>query len=187
MLWIMNPDDPRVRRTRERLRAALLSLSEERELSSLTMSAVARRAEINRATAYQHYADLDALVADAMEDAVSHVAECAALCPLDSPDGTTPAPLVDLFSHVADNAVLYRRMFTERGGSRFAEVLRERVARELLPGFDAGRRPARHSEVPPPLHASFVAGALVGAIASAAETDRSPDVDARDTWILLTT
>ncbi|WP_249187379.1 TetR family transcriptional regulator [Nocardiopsis sp. MG754419] len=182
----MNPDDPRVRRTRRRLRTALLSLAAEQELASVTMAAVARRAEINRATAYQHYADLDALVADAMEDAVAHVAHCAALCPLDTPDDATPAPLVDLFAHVAENAVLYRRMFAERGGARFSELLRARLTRELLSGFVEGRRPARHVAVPAELHASYVAGALVGVVAAAADTGRSPDADARDTWLLLT-
>ncbi|MEU3308569.1 TetR/AcrR family transcriptional regulator [Nocardiopsis sp. NPDC055551] len=182
----MNPDDPRVRRTRQRLRAALLSLAAEQELATVTMAAVARRAEVNRATAYQHYADLDGLVADAMEDAVAHVARCAVLCPLDTPGDATPEPLVDLFAHVVENAVLYRRMFAERGSARFAELLRERVAGALVSGFSEGRRPATHSRVPPELHASFVAGALVGAIAVTAEGGRSPDIDARDTWLLLT-
>ena len=182
----MNSDDPRVRRTRQRLRTALLSLATEQELATVTMAAVARRAEVNRATAYQHYADLDGLVADAMEDAVAHVARCAVLCPLDTPDDATPEPPVDLFSHVMENAVLYRRMFAERGSARFPELLRERVAGALVSGFAEGRRPAAHSRVPPELHASFVAGALVGAVASAADGDRSPAVDARDTWLLLT-
>ena len=186
MLWIMNPDDPRVRRTRERLRTALLSLATEQELASITMAAVARRAEVNRATAYQHYTDLDALVADAMEDAVAHVTRCATSCPLDAPGDRTPEPLVDLFTHVAENAVLYRRMFAERGSARSAEVLRERITRELTPGFAAGRRPSTHVDVPPNLHASFVAGALVGVIAAAAEAGRSPYADAHDTWLLLT-
>ncbi len=185
-MWTMNPHDPRVRRTRERLRTALLSLAAEQELASITMAAVARRAQVNRATAYQHYADLDALVADAMEDAVAHVARCAMLCPLDSPGDPTPEPLVDLFTHVAENAVLYRRMFAERGGARSAEILRERITRELTPGFTAGRRPSAHTDVPPKLHAAFVAGALVGVIAVAAEAGRSPYADAHDTWLLLT-
>ncbi|SIO84591.1 TetR family regulatory protein of MDR cluster [Nocardiopsis sp. JB363] len=186
MLWVMNPDDPRVRRTRQRLRAALLSLAAEQELASVTMAAVARRAEVNRATAYQHYADLDGLVADAMEDAVAHVARCAALCPLETPNDRTPEPLIDLFAHVAENAVLYRRMFAERGSARFAELLRERVAGALVVGFTEGRRPTAQSKVPPELHASFVAGALVGVVAASADGGRSPAVDARDTWLLLT-
>ncbi|QRN80797.1 MAG: TetR family transcriptional regulator, partial [Nocardiopsis sp. BM-2018] len=121
----MNPDDPRVQRTRDRLRAALLFLAAERELGSVTMAAVARQAGINRATAYQHYADLDALVADAMDGALSHVARCAALCPLDQPRDRAPEPLVDLFTHVAANAVLYQRMLSAQGSARFSNLLRQ--------------------------------------------------------------
>lgn len=163
----MNLDDPRARRTRARLRAALLSLTDERELGDVTMSAVARRAEVNRATVYQHYADLDALVADAMDDAVAHVARCAALCPLDAPRDSAPAPLVDLFAHVADNAVLYRRMLSDQGSARFVNRLRERLAEELAARFATGARPPGYADVPVRTHAAYLAGALVGVIADA--------------------
>ena len=161
----MNLDDPRARRTRDRLRAALLSLAAERELGDVTMSAVARRAEVNRATVYQHYADLDALVADAMDDAVAHVARCAALCPLDAPRDRAPEPLVDLFEHVSENAVLYRRMLSDQGSPRFANRLRERLAEELAARFAAGTRPAGFGDVPVRTHSAYLAGALVGVIA----------------------
>ncbi|MFJ9554847.1 TetR/AcrR family transcriptional regulator [Nocardiopsis sp. NPDC101807] len=161
----MNPDDPRARRTRDRLRAALLALAAEQELADVTMSAVARRAEVNRATVYQHYADLDALVADAMDDAVAHVARCAALCPLDAPRDRPPEPLVDLFTHVAENAVLYRRMLSDQGSPRFANRLRERLAGELAARLAAGEGPAGSDDVPVRTHAAYLAGALVGVIA----------------------
>ncbi|MFD3688421.1 TetR/AcrR family transcriptional regulator [Nocardiopsis sp. NPDC058631] len=161
----MNLDDPRARRTRDRLRAALLSLATERELNDVTMSAVARHAEVNRATAYQHYADLDALIADAMDDAVAHVARCAALCPLDAPRGLAPEPLVDLFTHVSENAVLYRRMLSDQGSPRFANRLRERLAEALAARFATGARPAGFDGVPVRTHAAYLAGALVGVIA----------------------
>src|SRR5690606_42068527 len=81
----VNPDDPRAQRTRASLRAAVLDLAAERDLSAITVSAVAKRAGLNRATFYLHYPDVDALAADAMEEAVAHVARAAALCPLDAP------------------------------------------------------------------------------------------------------
>lgn len=121
----MNHDDPRVQRTRDSLRAALLSLAAEQGLDTISMSAVARRAKINRATVYQHYTDLDALVTDAMEGAVTHVARCAALCPLEEPPDRTPGPLVDLFTHVAENTILYRRLFSDHGSARFIHRLRQ--------------------------------------------------------------
>lgn len=187
----MNPVDPRVQRTRDRLRAALLSLAAEQELDTVSMSAIARRAEVNRATVYQHYTDLAALVTDAMEGAVTHVVHCAALCPLEEPHGRTPEPLVDLFAHVTENAVLYRRLFSDHGSARFVHRLRQRLTEELAARFTSGTRPAGFEDVPPHFHAAYLAGALASCIASAAEQDRAqpgkngPEESARATWRLL--
>jgi AcrR family transcriptional regulator len=161
----VNPDDPRVQRTRDRLRTALLSLAAQSEPGAVTVSTVARRAGVNRATVYQHYADLDALIADAMESAVAHVARCAALCPLDAPRDRAPEPLVDLFGHVADSAVLYRRMLSDHGSARFTNRLRGRLAEELAARFEEGARPPGFDGVPVRTHAAYLAGALVGVIA----------------------
>ncbi|MBQ1084435.1 MULTISPECIES: TetR/AcrR family transcriptional regulator [unclassified Nocardiopsis] len=181
----MNPDDPRARRTRDRLRSTLLSLAAEQELESLTMAAVARRAEVNRATVYQHYPDLESLISDAMEGAVSHVARCAELCPLDAPRDRAPEPLEALFGHVADHAVLYRRMFSDRGGARLTNQLRSRITEVLAARFAEGARPPGFGDVPVPLHAAYLAGALVGAIAHAAGEEGSPGDRALATWRLL--
>ncbi len=181
----MNPDDPRVQRTRDRLRAALLSLTARHELGSLTMAAVARQAGINRATVYQHYADLDALVADAMDGAVAHVARCAALCPLDQPRDRAPEPLVDLFTHVGANAVLYRRMLSEQGSARFSNQLRQRLTDALTDRFTTGARPPGYDDVPVTVHAAYLAGALVGVVAVACTATAPPADHARAAWRLL--
>ncbi|MFE3459031.1 TetR/AcrR family transcriptional regulator [Nocardiopsis aegyptia] len=200
----MNPDDPRVQRTRDRLRAALRSLAAEHELRSLTIAAVAREAGVNRATVYQHYGDLDALVADTMESAAAHVARCADHCPLDrvrdrdASSGAGPSsadqvrdlppePLVDLFEHVAEHAVLYRRMLSEQGSARFAHMLRDRLTEVLAARFAQGARPPGFDDVPERLHAAYVAGALVGVVSDTvlAGGERTPEATAAATWRLL--
>ncbi|RKS05611.1 TetR family transcriptional regulator [Nocardiopsis sp. Huas11] len=198
----MNPDDPRAQRTRDRLRAALRSLAAEHELRSLTIAAVAREAGVNRATVYQHYGDLDALVADTMESAAEHVARCADHCPLDlpsarprpgeAPEGTapadrTPAPLVDLFEHVAEQAVLYRRMLSDQGSARFAHMLRDRLTEVLAARFAQGARPPGFDDVPARLHAAYLAGALVGVVSDTVLADGAPEpqATAAATWRLL--
>jgi AcrR family transcriptional regulator len=183
----VNPDDPRVQRTRDRLRAALRTLAAEHELGSLTIAAVAREAGVNRATVYQHYADLDALVADTMEGAAAHVAHCADLCPLDLPDDRPPAPLVDLFDHVAEHAVLYRRMLSDQGSARFAHMLRDRVTEVLAARFARGARPPGFDGVPERLHAAYLAGALVGVVSDSVVHGggASPEATAAATWRLL--
>lgn len=182
----MPPDDPRARRTRASLRSAALELAGERDPATVTLSAVATRAGINRATVYLHYPDLDALFADAMEEAVATVARAARLCPLDAPPGTAPPPLVDLFEHVRTHATLYARMLGPQGSARFAARLREALGEALVERFRAGARPASADGVPVAVHAAYLAGALAGVIAHCASGEPRPATDtATATWRLL--
>ena len=181
----MPADDPRARRTRASLRAAALELAGERDPATVTLSAVAGRAGVNRATVYLHYPDLDALFADAMEEAVTTVARAARLCPLDAPPASAPPPLVELFEHVATHATVYARMLGPQGSARFAARLREALADALLERFRAGARPASADGVPIPVHAAYLAGALAGVIAHCAADTRDPADTAAATWRLL--
>ncbi|MFI7274064.1 TetR/AcrR family transcriptional regulator [Streptomyces sp. NPDC049879] len=162
----MNPDDPRARRSRARLRTTILELAADKDPAAITMSEVARHAGVNRATVYQHFPDIDALVTDAMDDAVAHVARAAALCPLDAPRDEAPPPLAELFQHVADHAPLYRRMLGAHGSALFSARLRERLTAELGASFRQGRRPPGYGDVPVDTHAAYLAGALTGVIAT---------------------
>lgn len=162
----MNPDDPRARRSRSRLRAAVLELAEDRDPTTITMSKVAQHAGVNRATVYQHFPDVNALLTDAMADAVTRVARTAALCPLDAPRDVTPEPLSELFHHVADTADLYRRMLGPQGNALFTVRLREQLTAELVSSFREGRRPGGFEDVPSRLHAAYLAGALISVLAT---------------------
>ncbi|MEV8634437.1 TetR/AcrR family transcriptional regulator [Streptosporangium sp. NPDC051023] len=159
----MPEDDPRIRRTRARLRSAVLRLAVERDPESITVAEIARAAEVNRATVYLHYRDRDDLVLDAMETAIGELAAQAARCPYREP-GPVPASLVALFDHVGTRAPLYRRMLGPHGSARFCARLREVLAAELRAPFATGSRPPGHDDVPPEVHAHYVAGALVGVV-----------------------
>ncbi len=60
--------DPRVERTRNQLRTAVLELAETRDLGSLTVHDITRKAGVNRATFYQHYRDRDELLEEAIDE-----------------------------------------------------------------------------------------------------------------------
>jgi AcrR family transcriptional regulator len=59
--------DPRIRRTRQALQAALRSLMEQKSLEEISVQDITDLADVNRATFYDHYTDkfalLDAMVA----------------------------------------------------------------------------------------------------------------------------
>ena len=56
--------DPRVKRTRESLRQALLSLLAEQSFESVSVHEIAERAGVNRVTFYDHFTDKFALLGD---------------------------------------------------------------------------------------------------------------------------
>lgn len=71
----VNQSDPRVRRTRQLLQQAFLSLLAETDFRSITVQDIAGRATVNRATFYAHfdgkYALMDAVVREKFREAVS--------------------------------------------------------------------------------------------------------------------
>ncbi|MCW3841947.1 TetR/AcrR family transcriptional regulator [Micromonospora yasonensis] len=159
--------DPRVRRTREALRATVREMARDGDLASVTVSEVARRSGINRATVYLHYRDREALLLDAMEEAVGEILDAAVRCSRDlagTADDTDDPPvhLVQLLDHLAGNRVVYRGMLGPHGSPEFANRLRELLAEGWRQQLDTGR--TRQAVLPAGLHAAFLAGALLGVI-----------------------
>jgi AcrR family transcriptional regulator len=62
--------DPRVVRTRQMLRDALVSLIEEKGFDAITIQDIADRAGLNRATFYLHYRDKQELLVKSLRDAI---------------------------------------------------------------------------------------------------------------------
>lgn len=98
------------------LQDAVLALAEERDFGAMTVRDITARADVNRATFYQHYRGKDDLMAQALDALFEEVtAEDRAFT-----EGhptvvaeTVPAPLVALFRHLDERRSLYRRLFGE--------------------------------------------------------------------------
>jgi len=68
MLEKVKAADPRVVRTRQLLREALMGLLLEKSLQSVSVQDIAARATVNRATFYAHYVDKYALLNDMIDE-----------------------------------------------------------------------------------------------------------------------
>src|SRR5471030_1934369 len=66
---MVNPDDPRVLRTRQLIKEAFSILLQKKGFDAITIKDIAQKAAINRATFYAHYEDKYALLEEIIEQA----------------------------------------------------------------------------------------------------------------------
>lgn len=166
-------------RTRRRLQEALFELAREDGIDHVSISAIAQRAGVNRTTFYQHYADKETLLADAL-DAVAQEAG-ADLRGIEDWSSEPPAALTKFLTHIDAHAELYRRVFSEPGSGVVLARLRAHVHDAV---FEASYAMADGDhEVPLEIIAAGVAGSIVGVIG--AWLDRAPraPVDEASRWV----
>src|SRR6266498_1508474 len=98
----METIDRRVRKTRQQLGDALVSLILEIGYDSITIKDITDRADVAHATFYRHYRDKDELLARRLESVVQEI------------EGLTREPSLQdaegylIFKHAQENSVLYR-------------------------------------------------------------------------------
>jgi AcrR family transcriptional regulator len=68
----MTRKDPRVRRTRDRLREALVSLTREKGYAAVRVADLLERADVGRATFYAHYRDKEDLLIGLFLEMIDH-------------------------------------------------------------------------------------------------------------------
>jgi AcrR family transcriptional regulator len=166
--------DPRVRRTHQLLRDALIDLVSEQGFDTVTVGEIAERAKVNRATFYRHYEDKYDLVAQIFAEAVetmSHELGPPEIGLEEVDPGRTPGPWVKLFEHFERHSRLYRALLGRNGSPWFAARLRDHIAsllrererlREQLPG--RARRPEQ-VHMPREVAATFIATLGIGIVA----------------------
>jgi AcrR family transcriptional regulator len=128
--------DRRVRRTRDALGDALLTLMQEKPFEAITVQEVLNRTGIGRSTFYAHYRDKDDLFLSDLEDFFELM---STLLLRHREVSNRVAPVRELFAHVAEMRRLHAaliaadklRDFLEMGQEYFARTIGERLA--LLP------------------------------------------------------
>ena len=173
--------DPRTLRTRARLRAALLAECVTRPLDQVSLSAVARRAGVGRATLYLHYDGLHALAVDACAAVVREGVDALhAWTAAPSPD-RPPPPLAAFLAEVAAHGGLHRALLTEGGGGPLGTLLHTELrARSLAERLRAGApRPELAAAATAALFTGLLADWLHG------QVDLPPEEFAQHVWRLL--
>jgi len=177
--------DPRIARTRRSLQDALLALARERDLDAISVADVAERAGVNRSSFYQHYADKETLLADAL-DVVAEEAGAGLPSLRDTPPDP-PEVLVDYLRHLDGNAALYRRVIGEHGSAVAVARLRARLEAVVLDGLERAEGAGFFGDLPRDVVAAGVAGSVLGVLGVwlAREPRPAPEVAAVWIWRVL--
>ena len=166
--------DPRIERTQEALRAALLALIEEKGFDVISVLDITHRARLNRATFYLHYKDKQDLLVRASEADFDRLITEAGPIDRENLDyKKPPRQVVLLFEHIAKRRNFYRSVLGRPGEPALAtrmrdyinEFTRQRIAclRDIYPAAVPILDDAFISE--------YVTGALLGIMTWWLESD----------------
>ena len=158
-------NDPRIERTQEALRGALMALIEEKGFDAISVRDITERARLNRATFYLHYRDKQDLLIRTSEAVFDRlVAEAG---PIDRGNLAFQKPsqqLVILFQHLAKHRDFYRVVLGRSGVPALVARMRE-----YLVTFTQLRIASLHTLYPaavPILDDMFISEYVAGALLS---------------------
>jgi len=163
------PLDPRVKRTREALRQALLELLAEQSFESVSVHEIAERAGVNRVTFYDHFTDKFALLGDIIAESFREHLRARA-------GGASAGPFRPLILAACDYLVMLNQcckadhepLFEPLLGAKVKALLADLLHAELL------SRDRRTLRLPPELGAVIASGAIYGAVLSWAMSAAQP-------------
>jgi AcrR family transcriptional regulator len=120
--------DLRIRRTRERLGAALIALIQEKAMDEVTVREVLDRAKVGRSTFYVHYQNKDDLFLSQLEEGLQMWSNIPSTRQEKS---RRVAPVAEFFAHVASAGKLYRSLVASGRIQAFFDLAQGYFARGI--------------------------------------------------------
>jgi AcrR family transcriptional regulator len=156
--------DPRVIRTRQLLRDALMTLIPERGYNALTIQHITDRAGLNRATFYLHYHDKQDLLVHIIRAVLDDLSVSMARWQRTSELAGVRAVFVTIFEHVAANVVFYRVMLEEPSVAPYVQQMQDSIEGIALGWLRASPAQMNTMLTPPDLFVRFIGAAWLGVI-----------------------
>ena len=183
--------DPRVIRTRQMLRAALVALIEEKGFDAITVQEIGDRAGLNRATFYLHYHDKQDLLVKSLHDAVDELVSEIGASVDDQRQligDESPRLIKAVFEHVAQRAHFYRVMLSDEGVPAFSAGVRNYIAEVTMHWLAALQPQSDQSRVPLEIVANSLSWSVLGVLIWWLEHDmpHSPEYMAEQFQQLIT-
>jgi AcrR family transcriptional regulator len=176
-------EDIRTKRTRKLLRQALIDLISEKGYHSVTVTELADRAMINRATFYRYYEDKEDLLFRGMDEFFDSFAGFE--------DRLQPAEAADILTaslqHIKEHRQFYELMLGPRGHPAFQERIRSYHLEIMHTRLNTAGAAEGRSSDDIAVRAGFAAGAFGGIIRAWIETGcrQDPQNLARTTLQLI--
>ncbi len=154
-------EDGRIRYTKMRIRSAFYELVKEMDHDKITVTAVCKKAEINRATFYKHYLDIPDLSEKLQEEALQSLVNKLNMA---STDDNVDEFVVDFLVHIRES------LLSESGAGLFSIAnssnFISRISRLLYNKFYAIIEPKlpRSSETDKKMMFSYIVGGCAGLV-----------------------
>jgi AcrR family transcriptional regulator len=154
--------DRRVRRTKQLLGTALLSLIVEKSYDKITVQDLIDRADVGRSTFYAHYETKDDLLIAGLDhltaDIEAHLAD-------DPSDAAAILPSLGVFRHVAEHHSLFKPLIGTRGIDLVHQAAFDAFTQRARSAIDRRAEAGEQTEIPPDARAAFAAGSLMAILA----------------------
>jgi AcrR family transcriptional regulator len=120
--------DPRVRRTRRLLRAALVSLILEKDFASISIKEITERAEVAYITFFRHYESLDQLLMEILDDGLGELQAHIETLAKQSETSALETEGVLIFEYIGQKADLFRILFKSQSVTRVRKKIVQNIA-----------------------------------------------------------
>ncbi len=157
-------DDRRVRRTRQLLRDALLSLIQEKGFEALTVQDIIDRANVGRSTFYAHFRNMEDLLVSGLEEFHHSLRERQRRALLRA-EGFDEGAFVfshEVFAHAYDHRDIFRAMVGKQSGAVVQQYFRKMLVELVRKDLRGTASPDRRGSAPVEMVVQYVAGGLFG-------------------------
>ncbi|MGG3468444.1 TetR/AcrR family transcriptional regulator C-terminal domain-containing protein [Neobacillus pocheonensis] len=134
--------DPRIIRTRQLIKDALIDLMQEMDINKITVNRIAERATINRVTFYLHYNDIQDMLEKMAQEMAEDIESImrSTTTNQNSSEEIGWLKLVALLEYISENAKFYKvvlgsrrtPIFTERLLSILTETITEKIENNAI-------------------------------------------------------
>ncbi|MFC4618503.1 TetR/AcrR family transcriptional regulator [Camelliibacillus cellulosilyticus] len=161
--------DPRVKRTRQMLRDALIELILEKNYKDITVRDITDRATLNRATFYLHYRDKDELMKQSADEVLEELTSSLESHIDETYDfnyrGVDPHPtFIHLFEQIAKNASFYHALLKEKIVPHFIERMMQILENFISKGMLLVEPDNQRLALPREIVENYLVSAFLGVI-----------------------